>query len=179
MLSFGDCRSDKVPSLALVVREGLGTLGGPNCSSNICTSGWRLQSAVAAMVPTVPWGLVGGCGAPCAHHATKCLSSGGLFWTMDAMFNVIFQQGSCTATSGLPIWNGDVLLAQQGQGCTPAFLEWQWLSSIPRLDSGYSVSVCHPYFPADQGNWLLIGQLANCTANQRLGRFFFCSMLLG
>ena len=63
----------------LFVREGLDTSGVPNCSSNICTSGWRLQPAVSVMTPTTPWGFVGVFGAPCAHHATKCLSSGELF----------------------------------------------------------------------------------------------------
>ena len=86
----------------LFVREGLYTLGGPNCSSNICTSGWRLQPAVSVMMPITPWGFVGGCGAPCAHHATKCLSSGGLFWTMSDISNVFFQQGPCTVARRYP-----------------------------------------------------------------------------
>ena len=117
-------------STKLFVREELDTLGGPNCSSNICTSGWRLHSAVAAMVPTTPWGHVGGCGVPCAHHATKCLSSGGLFWTMGAMFNVIFQQGSCTATRCYPKMRSPNL-------------EWRCptRSAVPRLSACFPIMV--------------------------------------
>ena len=54
------------------------------------------------MVPTVPWGLVGGCGVPCAHQATTGLSSWGLFWTKGAMSSVFFQQGFCTEARCYP-----------------------------------------------------------------------------
>ena len=83
--------SDKVPSLALdKALRALHTLGGPNCSSNICTSDWQWQQ----------WCLLrlGGMLVAVEFHAHTMQPSVRLEecsrW---AMFNVIFQQGSCTA----------------------------------------------------------------------------------
>ena len=104
--------------LCALVRERLDTLGGPNCSSNIGTSGWRLQSAVTVMVPATLgacWWLWSSMRTP----ATKCLSSGGDCsgrWVpcLRSSFNRghALQLGAILRC-GLLIWNGDVLLAQQ------------------------------------------------------------------
>ena len=86
----------------LFVREGLDTLGVPNCSSNICTSGWRLQPTVSVMTHTTPWGFVGVFGAPCAHHVPSVCLLEDCSERWATYFNVFSQQGTCTVAKRCP-----------------------------------------------------------------------------
>ena len=123
----------------LFVRTRVGTLGVPNCSSNICTSGWRLQPTVPVMKPTAPWEFVGVFGAPCAHHATKSV-----FW------RTVLNDGRHILPSSLNRWTHASVAKRCPEQLSPN-LEW-WCpphTAAPRLDA------CFPDRGAQTLLWLL------------------------